>query len=636
MMIAELGLYSLILALMVALMLALTPLFSLKKPAGHHVVTQYAVLQFILIALSYLCLTICFLRDDFSLIYVLNNSSRALPWFYKLCAVWGGHEGSMLLWVLILSFWTSLFALCSGSLEQPFRVKVLSILACLSIGFLLFILATSNPFLRQFQDLHGLGRDLNPLLQDPGFLLHPPMLYLGYVGFALPFAIACCALWEGRLEASWCQAARFSALLAWSFLTLGITLGSWWAYRELGWGGFWFWDPVENASFMPWLMGTALIHSLLVTAKKGQFAAWTLLFAVMAFSLSLIGTFLVRSGVLTSVHAFAVDPARGLYILGFLVLVIGGSLGLFLFRAQTLDRNIVLNLISRETALLLNTILLLVMTLTILMGTLYPLIIDGLGLGKLSVGAPYFNRVFGLLMIPFLILMGLGIQIKWGRDELKSLMNKLGLIAVPSILLPLLLMLLCRAPFYWSAFLAASLASFIVLTTLQRIYSKALDKGLLAISRSYWGMSLAHCGIAAIVLGVCLSTTLGEQDDLMMKPGQTTQFHGYSLQFIDESTLQGPNYRGTKAQFIINHHIKLYPEKRFYPLSQMPMTIAAIDATPFRDLYLALGEPQNDNAWSLRIYYKPFVRFIWIGGLMILAGGLCAASRTLTRMSKKQ
>lgn len=630
-MIAEIGLLSLILALVASVMLAIIPLAGLQLQRTDWVSSAktYVGLQFFFVAVAYICLTLCFLTDDFTVVYVISNSSLLLPWFYKLCAVWGGHEGSMLLWVAILSFWMILVAYLSSSLDKEMRARVLVVLGWLSIGFILFLLTTSNPFLRQFQVLNSQGRDLNPLLQDPGFLFHPPMLYMGYVGFSVAFAFAIAALWAGKVEASWSKWTRPWTLAAWCCLTAGITLGSWWAYRELGWGGWWFWDPVENASFMPWLVGTALLHSLAVTEQRQQFKAWTMLLAIAAFSLSLIGTFLVRSGVLTSVHAFAVDPQRGLYILGFLVLVIGGSLLLFLFRAQTLQTGTSPSPVSRESALLLNNVFLVVIMLTVLMGTVYPLLIEGLGLGKLSVGAPYFNAVFIPLMIPMLLLMGIGIHLKWNSDSWKMIVKKLNWVALLSIVLPILLLLGTPHQFNYSALTGLMLASWVILSTLVAVYKRVCDRGWAAIGQAYWGMVLAHCGVAATVIGIAVSTAYGVQDDVQMAPGGKADLAGYTIEFISQAPLNGPNYRGTKAEFKISEDGKskiIYPEKRLYTIGQMAMTESAIDVTPFRDIYVALGEPLANDSWSVRLYYKPFVRWIWAGGFLILAGGFFALS----------
>ncbi|MFI4919202.1 MAG: heme lyase CcmF/NrfE family subunit [Legionellales bacterium] len=626
---AELGLFALIFALMASVMLAIIPMagLQLKRIDLMDSARFYVVLQFVFVALAYACLTACFLLDDFSVRYVVSNSSLLLPWFYKLCAVWGGHEGSMLLWVAILSFWMFLVGFLSSSLDREMRTRVLVVLGWLSIGFILFLLTTSNPFLRQFQVLNTQGRDLNPLLQDLGFLFHPPMLYMGYVGFSVAFAFAIAALWSGKVEASWSKWIRPWTLAAWCCLTVGITLGSWWAYRELGWGGWWFWDPVENASFMPWLVGTALLHSLAVTEQRQQFKAWTVLLAITAFSLSLIGTFLVRSGVLTSVHAFAVDPQRGFYILGFLLTVIGGSLVLFLFRSQSVQTETPPHFLSREVALLLNNVFLVVIMLTVLMGTVYPLLVDGLGLGKLSVGAPYFNAVFVPLMIPLLLLMGIGIHLKWRSDNWHSLVKRLNWMALLSLLVPCVLLFGTAREFNASVLLGLILATWVVLSTGAALYKRMNERGFLRVGQAYWGMVVAHCGVAATVLGIVISSAYGVQDDVQMEPGKKVDLLGYSIEFVSQSPLIGPNYKGTKAQFSISYQDKvklIYPEKRLYVVGQMAMTESAIDVTPFRDIYVALGESLGGGSWSVRLYYKPFVRWIWAGGFMMFMGGVLA------------
>ncbi|WP_131783273.1 heme lyase CcmF/NrfE family subunit [Legionella gresilensis] len=628
-MIAEIGLFSLVLALICASSLGIIPLIGLikNKPEWISAAPVYALGQFFFIALAYCCLTYCFLTNDFSVIYVLANSSTLLPWFYKLCAVWGGHEGSMLLWVSILSFWMVSVSIFSRSLAQVFKVRVLIVLGWLSVGFILFLLCTSNPFARQFQLLNTEGRDLNPLLQDPGFLFHPPMLYMGYVGFSVAFAFAIAALWLGRLEVAWAKWTRPWTLAAWCCLTAGITLGSWWAYRELGWGGWWFWDPVENASFMPWLVGTALLHSLAVSEQRQQFLAWTLLLAITAFSLSLVGTFLVRSGVLTSVHAFAVDPQRGIYILGFLFVVIGGSLSLFTFRAQTLQSRISPSLFSKESALLLNNVFLVVIMLTVLMGTVYPLLIDSLGLGKLSVGAPYFNAVFVPLMIPLLLLMGLGIHLNWQQDKPQRLISRLGVIGLMSFLVPLLALVCFENSIDFSTLLGLIFAAWILLSTAKFVFIRAKQRTWYTLNQSFWGMVLAHCGLAFTVIGISVSTGYGIQDDIKMAPGDRTHLKGYTITFLREKQLKGPNYHAYQARFEIRkgQHIKvIFPEKRVYDVGKMPMTESAIDVNPIRDIYIALGEPLDDKAWTVRLYYKPLIRFIWGGGFMILAGGVLA------------
>lgn len=625
-MIAEIGLFALILALLFGIMLVIVPTIGLwrQQKTWFNAASLYVYGQFVCIAVAYLCLTFCFLRDDFSVVYVLTNSSLLLPWFYKLCAVWGGHEGSMLLWVAVLSFWMLAVNLFSKQLDVAIRVRVLIVLGSLSVGLILFLLTTSNPFLRQFQVLNSHGRDLNPLLQDPGFLFHPPMLYMGYVGFSVAFAFSIAGLWIGRMEPVWAKWTRPWTLAAWCCLTAGITLGSWWAYRELGWGGWWFWDPVENASFMPWLVGTALLHSLMVSEKRQQFVAWTILLAITAFSLSLVGTFLVRSGVLTSVHAFAVDPARGLYILIFLLLVIGGSLLLFALRAKTLQTRDNPRPISRESALLLNNVFLTVAMLTVLMGTIYPLLIDGLGLGKLSVGAPYFNTVFIPLMIPLFILMGLGIHLRWQQDSLKQALKKLSSIISISFILPLVLLIIMAKHVDIWVYLGLVLACWIILSTLKALYVRLMQH---RVSFAFLGMIIAHCGVAVSIIGIAVSSGYGIQDDVRLAPGQHTMLAGYHILFEQESAIKGSNYHGTQARFTITHanqHQVIFPEKRIYTVGNMAMTESAIDVTPFRDIYIALGEPLDATAWSVRLYYKPFVRWIWAGGFLMALGGVLA------------
>lgn len=628
-MIAELGLFSLVLALLFSLLLVLLPTLGLlfNKPIWEASAPIYVCGQFTFVLMAYVGLTLCFLQDDFTVSYVMSNSSLALPWFYKICAVWGGHEGSMLLWVLILSIWMLAVSLFSQHLDDAFRVRVLVVLGALSVGFILFLLMTSNPFLRQFEILNSQGRDLNPLLQDPGFLFHPPMLYMGYVGFSVAFSFAIAALWMGQVKSSWAKWARPWTLAAWCCLTLGITLGSWWAYRELGWGGWWFWDPVENASFMPWLVGTALLHSLMVNERRQQFLAWTLLLAISAFSLSLVGTFLVRSGVLTSVHAFAVDPERGLYILIFLLVVIGGSLLLFSMRAQRVQRLDPPAFVSRESALLLNNVFLAVAMLTVLMGTVYPLLIDGLGLGKLSVGAPYFNAVFVPLMMPLLLLMGVGVHVRWKQDNLKRLLKTFGGVVAGSVMVPALLLFVLQKSVEPSVFVGLMLASWVLFSTFFAGFNRIKQRGFSGFGQAYSGMLLAHCGVAVSVIGVAVSTGFGIQDDVKMGPGAQVTLAGYSIEMMHETPLTGANYHGSRVEFMVKspHHTRsIYPEKRIYNVGRMPMTEAAIDVTPFRDIYIALGEPLDEASWSVRLYYKPCVRWIWWGGFFMVIGGVLA------------
>lgn len=624
-MIAELGLFALLLSLMFAILLAVIPSLGLvfQRRDWCASISIYVYGQWVCVLLAYVCLTACFLDNDFTVRYVLANSSVLLPWFYKACAVWGGHEGSMLLWVLVLSCWMVAVHRFSRSLTEGMRVRVLVVLGALSAGFLLFLLVTSNPFARQFQDIVTQGRDLNPLLQDPGFLFHPPLLYMGYVGFAVPFAFAIAALWLGQVDPVFAKWTRPWTLAAWCCLTIGITLGSWWAYRELGWGGWWFWDPVENASFMPWLVGTALIHSLAVCEKRQQFMGWTLLLAISGFLLSLVGTFLVRSGVLTSVHAFAVDPLRGMAILVFLFVVMGGGLLLFALRVHTLSQQKPLHLISRESGLLLNNVFLMTAMLTVLLGTLYPLLIDALGLGKLSVGAPYFNAVFVPLMLPLLLLMGFGIHWRWGKAFFWQSTRSLLWVMLLSVCLPCLVAWGMHQTLHSGV--ALILAAWVFLSTFYGLLNRIKHKK--AIHQAYLGMVVAHLGVAMTVIGIAVSSAYGIEREVKMGPGDVVTLGGTYITLRSETTLVGPNYHGRQVAFDLQQGTRravIYPEKRLYDVGGMVMTESAIDVTVFRDLYIALGEPLDEHAWSVRLYYKPLVRFIWGGGLLMLVGGVLA------------
>ncbi|OGV30864.1 MAG: c-type cytochrome biogenesis protein CcmF [Legionellales bacterium RIFCSPHIGHO2_12_FULL_35_11] len=627
-MIPEIGVFALCWCLLFSLLLVVVPTVGLYKKDQKLtlVADNYVVGSFIFILIAYFCLTINFLQDDFTVLYVLKNSSLNLPWFYKMCAVWGGHEGSMLLWIVILNFWTLAVSVFSKKLENDIRVRVLVILGGISSGLILFLLVTSNPFARQFQIFNISGQDLNPLLQDPGFIFHPPVLYMGYVGFSVAFSFAIAILWLGRIDTAWAKWVRPWTLAAWSCLTAGITLGSWWAYRELGWGGWWFWDPVENASFMPWLAGTALIHSLIASEKRGQFVSWTLLLAITAFSLSLVGTFLVRSGVLTSVHAFAVDPLRGLYILAFLFVVIGGSLILFMFRAHQLNQLKRPYLISKQSALILNNVFFVVAMLTVLMGTVYPLLIDAMGLGKLSVGAPYFNIMFIYIMMPMLFVLGLGIQLKWHKDNLFEVFKRLGWILILSIVLPWPIVIIFFKSVSILVYLSLFLAFWVILSNFDLLIKRVfIFKSTL--SRSFLGMIISHIGVAIMVIGIAISSGYGSLLDVKMQPGEEMQLKDVVIKFIDETRLSGPNYHGARAKFAIISNNKvsyIYPEKRIYDVTKIPMTDSDIDITLFRDIYIALGEPLDEKYWSIRMYYKPLVRWIWAGGFLIFLGGLLA------------
>ncbi|HEY0817459.1 MAG TPA: heme lyase CcmF/NrfE family subunit [Rhizobacter sp.] len=627
----ELGHLALILALLVALVQGTLPLVGAHRGhAGWTALARPAAqTQFLLVAFAFGCLMHAFIANDFSVQYVAQHSNSKLPTAYRASAVWGGHEGSLLLWVLMLTGWSAAVSLLSRQLPDAMVARVLGVLGLVSIGFLLFMLLTSNPFDRLLPAARD-GADLNPLLQDPGLIVHPPMLYMGYVGFSVAFAFAIAALLAGRLDAAWARWSRPWTNVAWVFMTLGIALGSYWAYYELGWGGWWFWDPVENASFMPWLVGTALIHSLAVTEKRGSFKNWTVLLAIAAFSLSLLGTFLVRSGVLTSVHAFATDPERGIFILAFLVLVIGGSLTLFAWRASTVSMGGAFALFSRETLLLVNNVLLVVACGSVMLGTLYPLLIDALGMGKLSVGPPYFNAVFVPIMLPLLFLIALGPLARWKHADAREMAQRLRLAAVIAVAAGIGLPFLVGE---WSPLVALGLllAVWIIASTAFQIRER-LRSGW--PPRSFWGMHLAHLGMAVFVIGVTMVKGYEVEKDVRMAMGDTVAMGGYAFRLDSVRQVQGPNYtamRGDVALLkdgVVLRH--LHPEKRNYFSSQMPMTETAIDTGLTRDLYVSLGEaldPQG-SAWSVRVYYKPFVTWIWGGCLlMALGGGIAAADR---------
>src|SRR5664280_400224 len=602
---------------------------------------------FALVALAFVCLAISFIDNDFSVLYVASNSNRSLPLHYRVTAVWGGHEGSILLWLLMLTFWTFAVAQFSRHLPETVVARILAVMGLLAFGFLLFILVTSNPFERLFP-VPADGRDLNPLLQDPGMVIHPPMLYMGYVGLSVAFSFAVAALIGGNLDATWARWTRPWTVAAWIFLTIGIALGSGWAYYELGWGGWWFWDPVENASFMPWLVATALIHSLAVTEKRNSFKSWTVLLAIMGFSLSLLGTFLVRSGVLSSVHAFATDPRRGLFILAFLVIVIGSSLAPFAWRAPTVGLGARFALLSRESLLLGNNVLLVVACGAVLLGTLYPLALDALGLGKISVGPPYFDTVFVPLLTPLIFLMGVGPLARWKETTLPDLATRLkwaagaaivaaphtawlhggvGIVGVVGLLMA-----------FW---IIASLLTDLVerLRPVGGMRSNVLHRARL-IPRATVGMMVAHLGVAIFIFGVTLVKTGEVERDVKMGVGDTTEIDGKTFTFRGVRDMPGPNYRAVQGQIDITQDGKplttLRPEKRFYPSTQSTMTEASIDSGFTRDLYVSLGEPVAGGAWIVRVYYKPFVDWIWGGCFVMALGGLIAATDRRYRSKARQ
>ncbi|MBK3748826.1 heme lyase CcmF/NrfE family subunit [Stutzerimonas balearica] len=643
-MIPELGHLAMILALCLAAVQATLPLIGawrgdrmwmgLGQPAAYG--------QFVFLAFAFVCLSYAFMVDDFSVAYVAQNSNSALPWYYKFSAVWGAHEGSLLLWAFILSGWTFAVAVFSRQLPEDMLARVLGVMGLISVGFLLFLIVTSNPFTRLLPQTPGDGRDLNPLLQDFGLIVHPPMLYMGYVGFSVAFAFAIAALLGGRLDAAWARWSRPWTLVAWAFLGVGISLGSWWAYYELGWGGWWFWDPVENASFMPWLVGTALIHSLAVTEKRGVFKSWTVLLAIAAFSLSLLGTFLVRSGVLTSVHAFATDPERGVFVLVFLLLVVGSSLTLFALRAPVVKSQVGFGLWSRETLLLVNNLLLVVATAMILLGTLYPLLLDAISGAKLSVGPPYFNAMFVPLMAALMLTLGVGVLVRWKDTPLKWLLGMLGPVLIAAVVLGGLGSLVF-GDFNFAVLAVCLLAAWVVLAAVRDLLDKTRHKGLVkgarGLSPSYWGMHLAHLGLAVCAIGVVLTSHQSAERDLRLAPGESLELGGYHFVFDGAEHHEGPNFTSDRATVRVfdgeRQIATLHPEKRLYTVQQMPMTEAGIDPGFTRDLYVALGEPLGDGAWAVRVHIKPFVRWIWLGGLMMAFGGVLAASDRRYRVKVK-
>ncbi len=631
-MIPEIGNFSLIIALAVALFLATVPLYGAQKNNLQLMqFSRYAVVaQFFFVLVSFLALVYSFAIDDFSVRYIATNSNSALPMIYKISAVWGDHEGSFLLWLLILSIWSMAVAYFSKSLPISMTSRVLAVMGMLSIGFLLFIIFTSNPFERLFPAPMD-GRDLNPLLQDPGLAIHPPMLYMGYVGFSVVFSITIAGLISGQLDSAWARWSRPWTVIAWVFLTLGIALGSWWAYYELGWGGWWFWDPVENASFMPWLIGTALLHSLIVTEKRGAFKSWTVLLSLMAFSLSLLGTFLVRSGVLVSVHAFASDPTRGSFILAFLVLVIGGSLMLYAIRGSSMSGGGHFNLFSKDTFMLLGNILLSVACAMVLLGTLYPLLDQMIDLGKLSVGEPYFNAVFVPIMLPALVIMSMAPLMRWKSDRFDRVFKQMLIPLAVALSVGIALFFIEKGSVMISVSvgLAALIVSSVVMSFINWVKSKSVGSTLKKIPLSFYGMNLAHIGVAVFIVGVTFTESMSLQKDLRMEQGDTISLGGYAFTFEGASSHQGPNYIAYEgAVSIIDPDGEsigvLTPQKRVYQVRGMPMTEAGIDAGLFRDLFVALAEQLENGAWSLRIYYKPFIRWIWLGCILMALGGFIA------------
>jgi cytochrome c-type biogenesis protein CcmF len=646
-MIPEIGNFALILAMLLALIQGTLPIIGAARgiPAWIALARPVVQGQFVFVAIAFFCLAYSFVNNDFSVMNVAQNSNSKLPLEYRFAATWGSHEGSLLLWVLMLATWSVAVSVFSRRLPDDMVARVLGVMGLVSVGFLLFMLFTSNPFDRLLPGAPE-GSDLNPLLQDPGMVFHPPMLYMGYVGFSVAFAFAISALLSGQMDATWARWSRPWTTVAWLFLTIGIMLGSWWAYYELGWGGWWFWDPVENASFMPWLVGTALVHSLAVTEKRGSFKSWTVLLAICAFSLSLLGTFLVRSGVLTSVHAFATDPKRGIFILAFLVIVIGFSLLLFAWRAPKIGLGGKFELVSRESLLLANNLVMMVAAGSILLGTLYPLLMDALELGKISVGPPYFEAVFVPLMTPAIFLIGLGPLARWKQASLPELAIRLRWAFAVSVVTALLM------PFAmgeWKPFVSFGLLlafwviASIVVSILHRVRSSGKEGFLAKLAaqpRSYYGMHFAHLGIAVFIIGVALVGGYETEKDVRMEIGDTIEVGGYTFRFNGANKSQGPNYvadignmdvlrNGQKVQV-------MQPEKRVYNASGMAMTEAAIDTGIFRDLYVALGEPLENGAWVVRVYHKPFVDWIWFGCLLMAFGGALAVTDRRYRLTSRK
>jgi cytochrome c-type biogenesis protein CcmF len=646
-MIPELGHFALIVALCIAAVQALVPLvgsfrgdaawMGLARPAAQG--------QFVFVAIAFGCLAWSFLSNDFSVLNVANNSNSSLPANYRLAATWGSHEGSLLLWVLMLTLWMLAVTVFSRQLPPEMLARVLSVMGMISIGFLAFMLFTSNPFERLLPAAAD-GRDLNPLLQDPGMVIHPPMLYMGYVGFSVAFAFSIAALLGGQLDAAWARWSRPGR--RWPGPSDGgYRAGQRLDTYELGWGGWWFWDPVENASFMPWLVGTALVHSLAVTEKRGGFKIWTVLLAIIAFSLSLLGTFLVRSGVLTSVHAFATDPARGSFILAFLAAVIGGSLALFAWRAPKVGLGGRFELVSRESMLLANNVLLLVAAGAVMLGTLYPLFLDALGLGKISVGPPYFEAVFAPLMAPAIFLMGVGPIARWKEANLPDLAMCLkwafGVAVASAILLPFVMG-------KWTPLVALGLllAVWVIAASVVNLHERLKQLGateqplgarLKSLPRGYWGMLLAHCGVGAFIIGVTLVRGFETEKDVRMMVGDTVEV-GDTLQLTGLDQVPGPNYESTRGHIQVTRNGRdialLHPEKRFYPVQQMPMTEADMDSGLTRDLYVSLGEPVGGGAWVVRVYHKPFVDWIWGGAFLMAIGGVVAVTDRRYRLARRE
>ncbi|SUD91233.1 heme lyase CcmF/NrfE family subunit [Psychrobacter phenylpyruvicus] len=648
MVITELGYFALVASMILALLQVVLPTIGIARNQSHlqRLAPSLAWSQFVAVLISFLTLMAGFFYNDFTLVYVAQHSNSLLPWYYKLSATWGGHEGSLLLWVTILAGWSAMVAWFSRGLPLNMRARVLVILGAVQLMMLAMLIFTSSPFERTLPNVPVDGADLNPLLQDPGLIFHPPMLYMGYVGMAVPFAFCMAALWAGRLDAVWTRWSRPWALAAWGFLTLGIALGSWWAYYELGWGGWWFWDPVENASLMPWLACTALIHSLAVTEKRGVFKAWTIMLSIFAFALSLLGTFLVRSGVITSVHSFAADPTRGLAILAILGVVIGSGLIVFALRGWrlTVESNYALK--SRETLLVINNIVILVATLVVLLGTLYPIIADFFNLGQVSVGPPYFNALFVPLTWLLLLTMGMGSNLRWKQDK-RPLLGVTLTILISSALLAAIATYLFTQSLNLQIVVTSLLCLWVLGWIIYDIKDKtknsaSLGKGIKRLKAHYWGMQIAHIGVLIVALGIGVTSALSVEKDVAMTVGDTVEIKDYDFTLVDFDEVRGQNYDAIQAEIKVEKDGKfvttLYPQKRNYVVSSMPMTEAGIQTTFFRDLYVALGEPIDDNDpdgnWAVRIYVKPMIAWLWTGAIVMALGALISMLDRRYRLKK--
>ena len=639
-MLPEVGHFAMVIALVLAMIMSLVPMVGAQRSNVQWMMLArpLAAGLFVFVSIAFFLLVNAFVTDDFSVMVVAQHSNLLLPELYKVAALWGGHEGSLLLWIYLLAMWTLMVAIFSRQLPLDMVARVLSVMGMISVGFLAFSLITSSPFERILPNIPADGKDLNPLLQDFGMAIHPPLLYCGYVGFSVAFAFAIAALTSGQLDAAWARWSRPWTNVAWIFMTVGIALGSWWAYYELGWGGWWFWDPVENASFMPWLVGTALIHSLAVTEKRGTFRNWTVLLAIFAFSLSLLGTFLVRSGVITSVHSFAADPSRGIFILVILAIAVGGSLTLYAFRASNVASFSRFALYSRETALLLCNIILVVAATTVLLGTLYPLLVDALGYGKISVGPPYFNAVFVPIMSLLFIIMGIGPLIRWKKAKKGELRKQLPKLSLFSLAFGLLFPVIYGGEFDALVALGMTLATWVFLVVVKELLNQY--KLRTTVSLSQWGMTVAHAGIAVTIVGVTLVSSYESETNVKMALNEKVEISGYHIEFKGTKHVEGPNYSAEQGQINIYHGddfiALLKPERRAYRVQSMGMTEAGIDGGLFRDIYVALGDPLDDGAWAIRVHYKPFVRWIWLGALFMALGGILAMMDKRYRLNSKQ